>query len=270
MPGARILTAVVIAVVLAGLASRASAHQSGGADTDRSNGSIGAWVGAGGSDGGSWHHKGSGVACTYVVPPGAPDEIIRDFDGVTNFLYFRECTDGTLDPVWVPQLSGRDLATLASDEIHKRLPVPTVGLAPAADRGVVQVGTWIWTDPATWQPVTATASIPGLAATVTARPLRLRFDPGDGVYGTGPITCDGPGQEWRPEYGDERPSSCMYTYRHASSLAPSGRWSASMSIDWAVTFAVSDGSSGSLGTLTTSASRALAVGEVEALVVRPG
>ena len=190
--------------------ARGPRHERG--ERDQSNGSIGAWVGSGSSDGGSWHHKGSGVACTYVVPPGAPDEIIRDFDGVTNFLYFRECTDGTLDPVWVPQLSGRDLATLASDEIHKRLPAPTVGLAPAVDRGVVQVGTWIWTDPATWQPITATASIPGLAATVTARPLRLRFDPGDGVYGTGPITCDGPGQEGEPSMAtSSRARACTPT-----------------------------------------------------------
>ena len=232
------------------------------------NDSITVWVGSGSGDGGGSSHGGSGVTCTYVTKAGAPDQITWEYEGVTNYLNIRTCSDGTVTLVWIPLLSSRDLATMARDEITKRLPAPVVELAPAASQGIVHVGTWIWTDPAVWQPVTATASIPGLAATTTALPVRLRFDPGDGTYGTGPITCAGPGEPWRPDVGDDQTSSCMYRYDHASSLAASGRWTATMSIDWAVSFTASDGTGASLGTLTTRTRQPVTVGELEALTVR--
>jgi hypothetical protein len=41
----------------------------------------------------------------------------------------------------------------------------------------VGLWTYYWTDPATWRPLTATASAAGLTATVTATPKSLSFDP---------------------------------------------------------------------------------------------
>ena len=59
----------------------------------------------------------------------------------------------------------------------------------------------------------------------------------------------------------------MYTYDHASSLAATGRWTATMTIEWAIEFRATDGSGGSLGTLTTTTPQPVTVGELEALAV---
>jgi hypothetical protein len=158
------------------------------------------------------------------------------------------------------------LANLAFDQVKQRLPKPRAGFAPPAANGVVQIGTWFWTTSATWKPVSATAYIPGLSATVTATPTRLRFNPGDGSWGTGEVSCPGPGPVWTPAVGDEAASPCMYTFRHASSLSPSGTWNTTLTIDWDVRFTASTGASRSMGQLRTSASAPLRVGEIQAVL----
>lgn len=265
MPAARLLTATLGCLLALAPATPALASTIYGGEASGS--SIGVWVSSGGSSsgrGGSSHRE-PAVTCHYVTKPGAPDAITWTFEGTTYYLNFRICTDGTATPVWIPQLSARDLAGLARDDVRRQLPNPSIGLAPAAERGVVHLGTWVWTT-TPWRPVTATATIPGLAATVTATPTRLRFDPGDGSKGTGPLTCTGPGQPWQPVDGDDTPSACMYTYGHASSLHPTGRWPATLSIDWAVSYAATDGTSGGLGTITTATAQPVTVGEIQALV----
>ncbi len=267
MPASLRLLAALTVVGALLLPGRADAIQVGDhGSADRESGEISAWVGSGPSSRNAWTRPSSGVTCEFYVPAGTPDEVYRVIDGVDYILHFRECSNGTLAIIWVPQLDARDLADLARDEVRRQLPLPKIGLAPPAGQVVVQVGTWLWADPTVWQPVTATASIPGLTATVTAVPTKLRFDPGDGGLGTGALTCDGPGQVWRPEFGDDRPSTCMYTYRHSSSLSPTGTWTAATSIEWAVTYTVSDGTTGNLGTLTTRSTQPITVGEIQALV----
>jgi hypothetical protein len=172
--------------------------------------------------------------------------------------------------VYVPLIqSPKDLATSAYDLAKKQVPKPSASFAPATSQGIVQVGTWFWVTGASWQPVTARASIPGLTTTVTATPVTLRFSPGDGKYGTGDVSCTGPGPVWTAPAGDETPSPCQYTYHHASSLSRSGTWPASVSIDWDVRWTATSGEGGSLGSLTTTSAYAMRVGELEAVVVKP-
>jgi hypothetical protein len=188
-------------------------------------------------------------------------------NGKQYVLYSRVC-GSKVQYAWVPLVRDpAELARLAYDEMVRKLPKPKVTFAPPATDGVVQVGTWFWTDPATWRPVTATASIPGLSATVTATPTTLAFDLGDGKYGTGKVTCTGPGQAWTPADGDEAVSPCQYTYRHSSSMSRTGAWKATVSIGWTVAFRASNGASRALDALTTSRSYNLQVGEIQALVV---
>jgi hypothetical protein len=241
----------------------ASAGTAGGESSD---GTIGAIVtsGHGGSGGG-----GGAGSCTYDEAAGEVDAVTRLRDGVWYILYFRTCGDDLL-PIWVPQLDGEALAELAIDEVRRRLPAPQPRLAPPAGRLVTQLSTWIWTEPSTWQPVSATAWLPDISATVTARPLRLGFDPGDGHLGGGAISCDGPGRAWRPADGDEATSACSYTYRHASSLGRGGAWTTTMAIDWAVTFTATDGSGGALASLRTSTTQPVTVREIQALVTGRG
>ncbi len=154
------------------------------------------------------------------------------------------------------------LATKSSVSSRRRV----VELAPRASGGVVHVATWIWADPGAWHDVSATASLPTLAATVTATPTRIRFDPGDGAYGAGPVDCNGPGAAWEASSGDDAASSCSYTYRHSSSLSPSGLWTAKVAFTWHAVFTASDGTTADLGTLTTTAELPVTVHELEAVL----
>jgi hypothetical protein len=192
---------------------------------------------------------------------------VKVIGGKQYVLYSRVC-GSAVQYAWVPLVRDpADLAKMAYDQVVKKLPKPKATFAPPAANGVVQVGAWFWTDPSTWKPVTATASIPGLSATVTAVPATLTMDPGDGKYGTGPVTCTGPGKVWTPADGDDGVSPCQYTYRHSSSLSRTGTWKATLSIGWKVSFNASTGQSRPLDSLTTSRSYDLQVGEIQALVV---
>jgi hypothetical protein len=262
---------LIAALTLATLAAirQAQPAAADGFDGEAAGDTIGAEVstgreGAGGGSGGS-----GGPACTYDEAAGLVDEVVKQIDGVWYVMYWRMC-GSAMTAVWIPELDGEDLAELAIDEVRRKLPVPATRLAPAPEQLVTQLSTWIWTDPAIWQPVTATAALPTLSATVTARPMVLRFDPGDGRHGTGAITCLGPGQPWLPEFGDDRVSPCSYTYRHSSDLSATGTWTTSTTIDWAVTYQVSDGSSGDLAALTTRSTLPVTVGELQALLTGRG
>ena len=100
--------------------------------------------------------------------------------------------------------------------------------------------------------------------------MRLAFEPGDGGWGTGPVTCTGPGSVWTARLGDDAvsPSGCEYTYLHSSARAANGTsFAARISIVWDVSWRSSTGAGGHSGQLRTSAVRGLTVGEIEALVV---
>jgi hypothetical protein len=197
--------------------------------------------------------------------------VYQVIDGVVHHLFIRNCPDGAgvvrPEVAWVPQVSVAELRAQAYDSVTRQLPAPQASFAPPAGKAVAQVGTWFWVGAAQWQPVTATAAVPGLSATVTAVPVALRLDPGDGPHGTGPVSCGGPGQVWTAADGDDAVSACQYTYRHSSALSPTGTWRASVSIDWQVTFTASDGSASDLGRLVTSTPYELRVGELQAVVV---
>lgn len=152
---------------------------------------------------------------------------------------------------------------------RRRLPAPGVSLAPAPDRGVVNVGSWFWASRAVWKPwsVSATVVTPAgpVTVTTTARPSRLIFDPGDGHS---PVSCSGPGTAWTAAYGDRLPSRCMYTYRRASTDRPGGTYAASLSIVWRVTWRSSLGAGGRLPDVHTTTRFPSLVREIQAIAAR--
>src|SRR5204862_477365 len=91
-------------------------------------------------------------------------------------------------------------------------------LSAAPASAIVNLGMWLWTDPAQFTAHSITAWLPtlnGIAwTTTTATPTRLVFDSGE--PGSTPMVCQGPGQRWDPSFGDDAVSACMYTYRHSS------------------------------------------------------
>ncbi len=247
-------------------------------------------TGSGGSNGGTiWAGvqtsappsslKGGGSACRWApetaydssTGTGSRTPITMRLNGLRYRLFNRTC-NGRRRLVWIPQLSARQLATQSSLLVYGKLPRPGFRFAPSADDVVVKVRTWIWTDPSAWKPVTATAWIPtptGIIWTrTTATPITMRFDTDDAVYaggGRGNTTCLGPGVPWTPLAGDTTTSPCSYAYRHASSSRPSGRFPATMSVTWAITWTSNVGAGGVLPPYTNSANLTVRVRELQAL-----
>jgi hypothetical protein len=200
--------------------------------------------------------------------PGTPT--VRISSGVRFELYERTGGGAASTFVWIPVRTVRDLGFDARAHLRRILPAPVLGSAPAADRLVTNVSTWLWTDTA-WQPVTVTARVPTPTGFVwtetTATPVSLRFDPGDGSLGTGPVVCEGPGTAWSPDVPDTADSSCSYTFTHSSSVAPNGSsFSGAVSIEWQVTWRGSNGQGGGLAPIVTTAPAGLVVGEIQAVV----
>lgn len=188
-------------------------------------------------------------------------------NGIKYVLFYRQCPTSGL-AYWVPQIPAAHLGTNAAAAVEERLPSPRVGSAPPADRVVVNVGMWLWTNPAQYQPVSVTAWVPttaGIAwATTTATPIRLVFVSGE--PGASPMLCQGPGREWLPQYGDELASPCMYTYQHSSEITASNVFDATLSIVWSVRWTSNVGVGGSLGEYTTSTNQPITVNEIQAIV----
>lgn len=212
-------------------------------------------------------------ATIYDSRIGSSTFITKVLNGVTYDLYERHCPSG-MTLVWVPRISGATLARHASALVAARLPLPSIGMAPTADHAVVDVATWLWADAAWWQPVSATAWVPGLFGPVwartTATPVRITFiTQDDGTSGGGSLgstVCEGRGVEWRFEYGDEAGSSCSYTYRHSSAHRPNGVFVALVVVEWETHFSSSTGAAGVLPPLQSSMFMTVTVDELQALV----
>jgi hypothetical protein len=154
-----------------------------------------------------------------------------------------------------------------------RLPTPTAGRSPdlrlADGRAAVLVGeqTWLWTDPARYTRRAKRVRVGPVWAQVTAVPVALSFDPGNG---DSPVRCAGPGTPFRP--GLDRPHAasptCGYQYRQSSAGAPGGMVRAEYAITWRVRWVGSTGTAPAAGLLPDLISRttaAVAVAEAQAL-----
>lgn len=212
-------------------------------------------------------------ATIYDARIGSSTFITKVLNGISYDLYERHCPSG-MTLVWIPRIGGSALARNASALVAARLPLPSISMAPTADHAVVDVGTWLWADTTWWQPVAATAWVPGLFGTVwartTATPVRITFvTQDDGSVGGGALgstVCEGRGVEWRVEFGDEANSSCSYTYRHSSVHRPNGVFVALVVVDWETRFTSSTGTSGVLTPLQSSMFMTVRVDELQALV----
>lgn len=179
--------------------------------------------------------------------------------GVTGLLFV---ADETQSEVSAEGLARGALATL-------QVPSPVLQRSPGGASGAGGVGftwvnawTWVWTAPQRWRALSRTASAGAVEATVTVRPVRLVFDPGDGSR---PVECAGPGRAWRPVDGDAAPSGggCGFRYRQVTSRGPV---TTTLSIRWRVTWAGSGGAGGVLPDLVTGTATALDVRQLQAVI----
>ena len=151
----------------------------------------------------------------------------------------------------------------ALDEARRRLdlPLPSPGLNPPGAQ-LVGVPTWLWLDGA-WGATSATATVANVSATVTARPVRVEWDTGDGTT----LTCDGPGTPYDPSRpASAQSSDCTHVYGRASGTAAGGAYQVRVTVIYEAAWTSSSGPSGDLGTLERTTTVPVQVLEAQALL----
>jgi hypothetical protein len=158
-----------------------------------------------------------------------------------------------------------DPAVLAAQALRRLpLPAPAVGTSPPADREqLVNLPTWLWVHD-DWAARSATASLPGVSVTVTAQPVRVRWEMGDGEH----VTCHGPGRRYDSRVAAAvQTTDCSYTYRRSSAGQPHQRYQVTATMTWHVTWAATGvAGRGDLGEVFRSTTLQLRVVEGQALI----
>ena len=202
---------------------------------------------------------------TGTFDSGVVDE--RVVNGVTQHLFLRSCPTSIVG-VWVSQVPASRLGLSGSSLVKERLPKPVLGSAPRVGAGVVKLGMWLWADPAQYKPVSVSAWVPtptGIVwARTTAKPVALVFESGE--PGAELVRCTGPGDVWQVGFGDDAASPCMYTYQHSSEIA-GGRFAATWSIVWDISWRSNVAVGQNLGEYTTTSNVGVDVREIQAVIV---
>jgi hypothetical protein len=145
-----------------------------------------------------------------------------------------------------------------------QLSAPVVRTGPPVG-ALVNLDFWLHVDGTEVPP--ATATVPGLAATVRAEFVEARWDLGEGR-----VTCSSPGAVYDPvKKFEEQSTDCKYRYRRSSGDQPRGVYEASVTVVWHLRWSATDGEAGDLGEVERTADFGVPVNEVEALVcANPG
>jgi hypothetical protein len=232
--------------------------------------------------------RGSGVSCTYSPDisnhsAGIPDwETRNPHTGQQGAWFFRQCTNGSFTPVWipagnstpaVPRVTPGQLATQAVNYLP--LPAPAVHHSPDFSGGrpqtVVGIDTWFWVSPSSFTRLVQTTSAGGVSATVTARPVST-------VWATGSadapgVVCDGPGVAYDVGRApSEQSTYCSTTYARSSAGQPRTGpdendrfFVGSATTVWHITWTGTGGATGTLPDLRRSTPFRLAVAELQAV-----
>ena len=155
-------------------------------------------------------------------------------------------------------------AGLADQAIARlNLGAPDIGFAPNAGRtGLVGLPVWMWTKvtPRTWGPTTASAAVPGLSVTATARATNILWSMGNGEV----VTCRGPGTPYSRKAPQVSSPTCGFVYRSSSAGKPGSAFHVVATTTWAISW-VGGGASGQ-ATQTRSSSLSVRIGELQVLV----
>jgi len=143
-----------------------------------------------------------------------------------------------------------------------QIPKPVMHRSPSTSVGDVPVTwvnawTWVWTTPSMWHPLSKTASIGDVWATVTVTPTVLTFHPG---LGTAPPPWTGPGRAWTAADGNGAPTRGGHGFMYRS---VSAGVKASLQVRWAVSWTGSGGSAGTLPAMTTRTTARFAVEQIQ-------
>jgi hypothetical protein len=209
------------------------------------------WIGA---DGCRYLSFGSGGPPSDATGPGAwYQRTCRTPSGVAG------------EVVWLPDSRAPGPAALGRIAASRLvLPRPVVVVNPPAQAPqLVMLPTWLWVEETWWSASrSASASVPAMAVTATAVPVRVVWSMGDGST----VTCEGPGTPYTSEAGDPAAASpdCGHTYRRASSAQPDGVFGVSATVTWRVSWS-GGGASGSAGPLFSTTAVPVTVAEVRSV-----
>ena len=196
--------------------------------------------------------------CTYAAEGASATALLGVGGPQPGQWVFPVCAGpGAIDPLppfWVTGAKPAALRVqvapvMVAEEAAKTLGLTSAVIEMAPPDGhpqLVNVATWLWVDPATWHPVTATANAGPVTTTATAAPTKVVWDMGDGHT----VTCDGPGTVYDPSTPDAT-TDCSYTWPAA------GTYTVTATIYWSVSWAAAGAAGG--GTLGVQAGPAASV-----------
>lgn len=211
-------------------------------------------------------------ATEFVATPAL--EAMEATPGVEGSWYERKCVgiSSSWAVVWKPDAVMGAVVPPSPEVMAQRavsrlvLPAPALGLSPDVDvLQTVGVPVWLWVEAASWGPVSATAAVPGVSVTATARPVSVLWDFGAG----GQVRCAGPGRMFQVGVDDPAAGSeCSIAFARSSADQPGGRFPVTVTVTWQVGWAGA-GQTGQAAGLTSQTAASVAVGESQGLVL-PG
>lgn len=190
----------------------------------------------------------------------APDD--QTYQAAVDAFY-----DANPYAIWVPdsqtppepQVDATTLAHAAWESVT--IPTPTIDYNPKTTTGsatIVGIDTWVWASPTTPQTITVTATAGTTTATVTATATGLRLNAPDSV-----AHCTGFGVEWTPQ-ADPLGTNCSITFTRSSAHL-GATTPLEVSASYNATWTSTDGSSGNLGSATTTTTTPIPVAEIQTL-----
>ena len=218
-----------------------------------------------------WWSNSQGCYFKAVAPQPPPNDPVWNGHYRSGQVYTATCLGGgAIGGGWVwlpnppdgygPSVSPATLAQRALDTM--RLDGPAIGMAPGPGKtGLVGLPVWLWTavSASTWGPTSASASIPGLTVTATARATRIVWDMGDGHT----VTCANPGTPFTSASPSTASPTCGHVYARSSAQQPDAVYPVVATTTWEVAWS-GGGQSGVL-TVTRMSRTSVRIGELQVL-----
>lgn len=187
--------------------------------------------------------------------------MINPATGEAATVYFRVC-EAKYQFVYLGPHTPADVARVAYEKVASLVPDPQVAFSPPVDKMIVNFETWLGITPSA--PITATATIPGLSATVTAEATGIEWATGSHITGdTTTINC----QPWGSTQSDH--NGCSWTPAYPSVAKVTGttdqRYHGTVTIIWQVSWEATNGANGTLGELRTTTPIEMTVQEIQTI-----
>ena len=266
--GLAVMTVTIGATAPAAYAGSGGGNGDTGADVG--TGGVTVSVGTPGSPGKPSGGGGSGPAPSCRLEYIGGKELPSFVDNSTQGYWVVDTCKFGLEPggmTWVPTTPGGPApipSVLAKTALSKAAwPAIKVKFDPSPDRLLVNFPTWLHLTSG-WESITASASVAGTSATVTAKPESAFWEMGDGKT----VTCRSAGTAYDAHLSWQAnltARDCGYAYPTSSARAADGRYLVAVTVHYAVTWTSNAGAGGSLGGYDRSATTTVAVGQIESL-----